>query len=50
MFVASPVKFELPSELVIAKSTEEENLIAPVNTAELLPDDELKLIEEEVLL
>ena len=45
---ASPVKLELPSELVKAKSTAEDNLIAPVNTAELLPVAELRDTEEEV--
>ena len=45
---ASPTKLELPSVLVKAKSTAEDNLIAPVKTAELLPVAELRDIEEEV--
>ena len=47
---ADPVKFELTSVLVSAKSTADCNLIVPVKTAELFVDVEPKVILDVVSL
>ena len=50
VIAAEPVKFELPSVLVRAKSTADCNLIVPVKTAELFEDVEPKVILDPVYL
>ena len=48
LIVASPVKEELPSVLVRAKSTGDCNFIVPEKTAELFDEDEPSVIEDVV--